>query len=101
MAISIYEKDYFRYEFIPNFINRDSDQLDPCFTSFKRIDKIAASSIDSDFLIAKLQMIGKASVRIDLLCIGEDDFRKLIEFYKDKEVSLIIESLLVTSFKKR
>ena len=74
--------------------------MDPCLATFKRIDKITAWNDDSDSLIAKLQLIGKASVRIDSLDIDEDDFRKLIEFYKDKEVNLIIESLVVTSFKK-
>ena len=74
--------------------------MDPCLATFKRIDKITAWNDDSDNLIAKLQLIGKASVRIDSLDIDEDDFRKLIEFYKDKEVNLIIESLVVTSFKK-
>ena len=70
MAIVIYdENNHFKSELIPHFIDKDSNQLDPCFAAFKRIDTIKALKNNPNSLIANLQMIYKASVRVDSLRI--------------------------------
>ena len=71
MAIAIYDCDNFRSQLTPHFINRDSDQLDPCFSAFKRIDCIKTDSKNFNLFIANLQLIGKASVGIDFLIIDK------------------------------
>ena len=93
MAITIQDTDNFKLILTPQVIDWDSDQLDPCFAVFKRINKITALKDYSDNFIAKLQMIDKASVRIDSLDIDKYVLREMSEFYKEKEVNLIIESL--------
>ena len=69
MAIAISEKDGFWNKLIPHFIDGDSNELNPCFSAFKRINEIYEYSEESDNLIANLQLIGKASIRIDSLWV--------------------------------
>ena len=95
MVISIHEIDSFEYKLIPLFINRDNDQLDPCFAAFKRIDCIKTDSKNFKLFIANLQLIGKASVRIDDLIINKQDISKMSEFYKDKEVNFMLHRLKI------
>ena len=70
MAISIYDEDDFESKLIPHFIDGDIEQLDPCFAAFKRIDKILAPS-NNEFgnLTTNLQLIDKASIKIDSMWI--------------------------------
>ena len=51
--------------------------------------------MNSNNFISKLKPIDKASVRIDLLYIDKYVLREMSEFYKDKEVNLIIESFQI------
>ena len=88
-------KDDFKEILIPHFIDGDSEQLDPCFAAFKRIYQIKSYSEDIDNLITNMQKSGKASIIIDLLEINESVFKKLQEFYKDKEVNIILEELKI------
>ena len=69
MAIAINDIDNFNMILIPHFIDGDGDQLDPCFAAFKRIMQIIAPSEDSDKFISNLQLIGKASIKIDWMWI--------------------------------
>ena len=93
MAISICDKNNFKSKLIPLFIDGDSDQLDPCFAAFKRISSLHARSYNSDNLIANLKLIDKASIRIDSLFINKYDLHKMSEFYKDKEINFMLNSL--------
>ena len=80
---------------IPHFIDGDSDQLDPCFAAFKRINWITALKDDSANLIARLKLTGKALIRIDSLFINIQILFEMSEFYKDKEVNFILKSLQI------
>ena len=100
MAIVIYDIDGFKSQLIPGFSDGDRYQLDPCFAAFKRINQIYARSNIHFDLDANLKLIGKASVRIDLLRISVYQFRKMSEFYRDKEINLIIETLKISDFKQ-
>ena len=96
MAVSINEMDFFRYALIPNSIDRDRNQFDPCFAAFKRIKQIIALANNSDIFIANLELIDKASIRIDLLYIDEHVFSEMSEFYRDKEVNFVLECLQIS-----
>ena len=87
---------FFRYALIPHSIDGDRDQFDPCFAAFKRIKQIIALAKNSDNLVANLELIDKASIRIDLLYIDEHVFSEMIEFYRDKEVNFMLESLQIS-----
>ena len=69
MAISIHDEDYLETKQIPYFIDGDSNQLDPWFAAFKRIVKIYVSNNEFGNLTTNLQLIGKASIKINLMCI--------------------------------
>ena len=97
MAISIYDEDSFEFKFIPHFINRKNDKLDPWFAAFKRIDCIKTSSKNLNFFIVNLQMVGKVSVRIDDLFIDKHVLRKISELYKDKEVNFMLNRLQINN----
>ena len=91
-AISVYDRYGFRNELIPHFIDGDSNQLDPCFAAFSRINKINAKYW-SKKLISNLQLIDKASIRIDSLETNFSAIHLMNEFYKDREVKFMLESL--------
>ena len=95
MAVTIKDRNSFMYKLIPGFSDGDRYQLDPCFAAFKRIRQIRSMGNSHDDLTANLKLIGKASVWIDLLCISEYQFRKMSEFYKDKESNFMIETLQI------
>ena len=100
MAISICDKDNFKSKLIPHFIDGHSDQLVPCFASFKRISSLHAQNYNSDNLIANLKLIDKASIRIDSLTISFNTLCKMKEFYKNKEINFMLDSLTIHSFNK-
>ena len=92
MAFAINEKDDFKDELIPHFIDWNRDQMDPCFAAFKRIDQIK-SYYYHYYLIINLQLIGKTFIRLGSLEIIKKAFNEMKEFYKNKEVNFILESL--------
>ena len=96
MAVTIKDINDFESKLISSFTDGDRYQLDPCFAAFKRIKQIRATSNSHDDLDANLQLIGKASVRIDLLWISEYQLRKMSEFYRDKEINLMVETLKIS-----
>ena len=96
MAIVIYDINGFKSQLIPDFSDGDRDQMDPCFAAFKRIEQMRAMSNSLDDLAANLHMTGKASIRIDLLWISEYQLRKMSEFFRDKEINLMIETLKIS-----
>ena len=98
MAILIKDRNYFESKLIPDFSDEDSDQLDPCFAVFKRIKQIHPRNNNLDDLAANLKLIGKASIRVDLLWIFEYQFRKMSEFFRDKESNFMIETLHISYF---
>ena len=92
MAISIYERSNFSETSIPLFTGGDSVQLDPCFAAFKRISWISSYYCITNF-IANLYLVDKFSIRTDSFEIDKNTFLKMKEFYKDKDVNIIIESI--------
>ena len=98
MAISISDRSDFESKLIPHFIARDINQLDPRFAVFKIIERISARNEYFDNLIANLNLAGKASIQIDMLYINNHVLHKLSEFYRDKEVSLMIETFEIYYF---
>ena len=97
MAVTIFcDINDFESKLISSFADGDRYQLDPCFAAFKRIKQIRSTSNSHDDLDANLQLIGKASVRIDLLWISEYQLRKMSEFYRDKEINLMVETLKIS-----
>ena len=95
MAVAIYDITGFKFKLIPYSSDGDRYQLDPCFAAFKRIRQIRAMGNSHDDLAANLKLIGKASVRIDLLHISEYELRKMSEFFRDKESNFMIETLKI------
>ena len=100
MAVSIKDINIFMNKLIPGFTDGDRYQLDPCFAAFKRISQIYAVSNSKDDLVVNLKLIGKASIRVDMLWITVYQFRKMSEFYKDKESNFMIETLKIYYFKQ-
>ena len=100
MAVTIYDINGFMYKLIPGFSDGDRYQLDPCFAAFKRINGIYEWGNSHDDLAANLQLIGKASIRVDKLIISEYQLRKMSEFYRDKESNLMIETLNISYSKQ-
>ena len=96
MAVTILcDINDFKSQLIPGFSDWDRDQLNPCFAAFKRIDCIDARRKSHDYLAANLKLIGKASVRIYSLHISGYQLRKMSEFFRDKEINLMIETLKI------
>ena len=98
MAITIKDTYDSKNKLIPDFIRGDRDQIDPCFAAFKRIKEIYARINRNDDLVANLKLIGKASIRVDKLWISVYQFRKMSEFFTDKESNLMIETLKISYF---
>ena len=92
MAISIYGAWGFNRDLISDYFDGDSDQFDPCFSAFKRIDEICDYGHESYFT-DNLKLIDILSIKINSLRITKVHFDDLIEFYKDKDPKLMIESL--------
>ena len=93
MAVSIMDPSYFRYKSIFLFIDEDSNQLDPWFAAFKRIDRIYDNDGEFCQTIDNLELIYKALFRIDLLAINKNCFDEIRKIYKDKDPNLMIENL--------
>ena len=92
MAISVYDIYDFRSKLIPHFIDGDIEQLDPCFATFKRINRISAQNENYDNLITNLKLIGKAWIRVDYMYISDHVFYKLRKLFRDKEINLMIDT---------
>ena len=100
MAISIYE-EFSIGGWISHFFDGDSDQLDPCFAAFKRIDRIG-DRIEFNKITDNLELADKASFRIDWLIIDKNNFDDIRELYKDKKPNLMIKNLhLKYNFKSK
>ena len=95
MAITICDKDSFKSKLIPHFIDGDRGQLDPCFAAFKRIDIIKTESENFNLFIAKLKLIGKASIGINFLIIDRHVLSKMSELYRDREVNFMLNKLKI------
>ena len=98
MAVTIKDRNNFEYGLIPGFSDGDRDQMDPCFAAFKRIKQIFARGRNQDDWAVNMKLIGKASVRTDVLWISDDEFRKMNKFYRDKESNFMIETLQIFYF---
>ena len=98
MAVTIYYGNGFESQLIPGFSDGDRCQMYPCFAAFKRISFMKAWGKSHDDLAANLKQIGKASIRVDKLHISEYQFRKMSEFYRDKESNFMIEALIITYY---
>ena len=95
MAIEFFELFDIGSEEIYNFINRDSDQFDPCFAAFKRFSQVIAFDNKSDHLTASLQMIDKAGIRISFLQTSNDALIKMRELFWDKAVGFVFQGLII------
>ena len=91
MAILLCEEFSFGV-WISHFFDGDSDQLDPCFAAFKRIDRID-DRIEFNKITDNLELADKASFRIDWLIIDKNNFDDIRELYKDKKPNLMIKNL--------
>ena len=102
MAVSVYEEFSFGGCWISYLFDGDSDQLDPCFAAFKRVDKICDDGSKFKEITDNLELDDKASLRIDLLTMDENNFDDIRELYKDKKPNLMIENLhLKYNFKSK
>ena len=101
MAVSIYEEFSIWGCWISDFFDGDSDQLDPCFAAFKRVDQICDDGNKFNKITDNLEL-DKASLRIDLLTMDENNSNDIRELYKDKKPNLMIENLhLKYNFKSK
>ena len=92
MAISIYEEWGFTDRRINDFLDEESGQLDPCLAAFKRI--VSFPDFDNTKeIIEDLWLVDYESFRIDSLRINKYQFDYMREYYKDKQVNLIIQNL--------
>ena len=103
MAISISEDEDSRNNLISDFFDGDSDQLDPCFAAFKRIDRIFDDNCYFYNIIDNPKLTDKISVRVDFLEISnKNHFDDMRELYKDKDPNLMIENLQLNyNFKRK
>ena len=70
--------------------------MEPHFADFIRVQKHLCKKEDKiDDIIADMKLANKASIRVDILEIYKDNFIKLKELYKDKELNLMIENLQI------
>ena len=93
MAVSVYEEFSFGGCWISYFFDGDSDQLDPCFAAFKRVDQIYDNGSKFNKITDNLELADKASLRIDLLMIFKSNLNNIRELYKDKDPNLMIKNL--------
>ena len=93
MAISIYELLGFTKSRISDFFDGDSDQFDPCFAAFKRINDLLDNGNKLNKIIYNLELADKLLFKIDYLTINKNHFDDLRELYKDKDPNLMIENL--------
>ena len=97
MAISITAKDDFKNKLIDFIIDEDSDQLDPCFATFKRISQI--SEYDEPVwywnTLWNIKLFQKASNKIDLFEINKQQFKEMDVLSKDHNFDLIVDHLCV------
>ena len=93
MAISIYEEWGFADNWISDYLDGDSDQLDPCLATFRRIDQIWDDGNKFNKIKVNLELADKASLRIDILRIIKRNFNNIRELYKDKDLNFKIKKL--------
>ena len=93
MAFSIYDSQGFAESRISDIYDRVWNQLDPRFTTFKRIGRIFSGYYDFENIIDNLRLAEKKSFKIDLLKIDKDHFDEIRDYYKDKWPKLMIENL--------
>ena len=86
---------------ISDYFDGDSDQLDPRFAAFKRInwiyDYVDDYDYDSDklYVTDNLELADRFSIKIDKLSINKYHFDDIRELYKDKDPNLMIEDLTI------
>ena len=92
MAISI-EDEMFIHSRISDYFDGDSDQLNPRFAAFKRIDWIFDEDSKKPYVTDNLELADKFWIKIDYLSINKNHFDDLRKLYKDKDPNLMIEGL--------
>ena len=88
MAAVIWESEGYAFDAINHFIDGDIDRPNPFLASFKNIDWINMIEAPLEIWVKNMELIAKASVRIQLLVISEEMLEKLCETHKDLLISL-------------
>ena len=91
ISFAIDEEINFKDKLIPHFIDGDINQFDPFYSNFKRIKCIDMNLMEESHWTQILQLIDKASIRIDSLSISDSNFQIMSEFYRDKNVNFIVD----------
>ena len=89
----------FESQLIPGFSDGDRCQMYPCFAAFKRIKQIWKHGAKVTMTWLQIwSWLAKPQFELTCCDIFEYQFRKMSEFYRDKESNFMIETLIFTYY---